>query len=246
MRRGTGLLGLVGATAALSLGVTHLPEVLSESDLFRVAQVDVEGARYLAEEEALEVAAVASDANLWDRTDDVAERLRGHALIQDARVRRRFPRTLVLEVVERDPVALLPTPTLTPVDRHGRSLPVDPAFHVLDLPLLQPAQEGMDRSLTPAQIRDLASEIHRLSRLDPLLHGSLSDVSMGSWGEVVLRLAEPRVTVRYPPPMTPGRLREGLLVLADVMERHPDRTPNTVDLRFADQVVVRLDSSAAR
>lgn len=246
MRRGAGLLILVGGTALGSLAVTHIPEAVAEAELFRVAVVELEGSRYLTEAEALETAAVPPDASMWDRTEDVAERLRAHPLVHEARVRRRLPRTLVLEVVERDPVALLPTPALAPVDRDGRRLPVDPAFHLLDLPLVQPEQEGTGRALTPPQIRSLASEVHRISELDPLLHESLSDVTVGAWGEVVLRLGEPRVTLRYPAPLTAGRLREGLLVLADAMERHPDRTPETVDLRFADQVVVRLHSSTAR
>lgn len=246
MRRGTGLVILVGGTVLLTLGVTHLPEILAESELFRVTNVDLDGARYLSHADAVAAAAIPPETRLWDDTDGVEDRLREHPMVEEVRVRRRLPGTLVLEVVEREPVAFLPTPTLTPVDQRGRHLPVDPALHVLDLPLVSPSEEGTDGELTAAQVHLLASELYRLSRMDPLLHGSVSDVAMGSWGEVVLRLAEPRMVFRYPAPINPGRLREGLLVLADALERHPDRTPVAVDLRFADQVVVRLDSSASR
>lgn len=246
MNRGTGLLVLVGFTALLTLGVTHLPEAMAESEVFRVSKVEVEGIRYLSEEEALAAAALPPDLNLWDPTEGVADRLRTHPLVREARVRRKLPRTLVLELVEREPVALLPTPVLTPVDPDGRRLPVDPSLHVLDLPLLRAEQEDTGRGLSPTELRVLAGEVHRLERLDPLLHASLSDAGVGAWGEVVLRLAEPAVIMRYPPPLTPARLREGLLVLADALERHPDRMPEVVDLRFADQVVVRLTSPGGR
>jgi cell division septal protein FtsQ len=246
MRSGTGLLILVGATVIVALAVTHVPEFLDESEVFRVTGVELDGARYLTEDDARTTAAIPPEMNIWESTDPVAERLRHHPLVQEVRVRRRLPGTLILEVSEREPVAFLPTPALVPVDRNGSRLPVDPTLHLLDLPLLSAAQEQMDRTLTPGEIRLLASELHRLERLDPLVHGSVSDAALGSWGEVVLRLSEPRVDVRYQAPMTPTRLREGLLVLADALQRHPDRAPRVLDLRFADQVVVSFNPHGAR
>lgn len=246
MRRGTGLLVLVGVTAVVSLAVTHLPEALAESSLFRVAHVEIEGARFLPEDEARSVAALAADANLWDDPEPVEARLRSHPLVREARVRRRLPRTLVLEVTEREPVALVPTPVLAPVDREGRTLPLDPGLHVLDLPLLRPRREGSAEPLAPGQLRLLASEVDRIARLDPLVHAALSEAGLGPRDEVVLRLVEPNVTLRYVAPLTHARLREGLLALADAIERHPARRAHVVDLRFADQVVLRLSPTHER
>jgi cell division septal protein FtsQ len=246
MRRGTGLFVLVVMTAILALGTTHGPEALADAELFRVTRVNVEGARYLSEAEALETARVPTDASLWVDTGPMLDRLRGHPLVREVRVRRRLPGTLVLEVVERQPVALLPMPTLRPVDRDGRLLPIDPALHRLDLPLLEARSGAGASSLSPAELRTLAGELDRLEALDPLVLASVSDAAIGPWGEVVLRLAEPRVTFLYSPPLNPTRLRQGLLALADALERSPDRPPTTVDLRFADQVVVGVPSSGPR
>lgn len=246
MRRGMGLLMLVGGTVLVVLAVTHLPQVLDESGIFRVTGVELEGARYLTEAEAGAAVAIPPGTNIWEPTDELADRLRRHPLVRDVRVRRRLPGTLVLQVVEREPVAFVPTPALTPVDRNGSRLPVDPTVHTLDLPILSVGREGVDGAPTPGQVHLMAAEVYRLARLDPLVHGALSDVALGPWGEVILRLSEPRVDLRYPAPITPTRLREGLLVLADALERHPDRAPRLVDLRFADQVVVSFNLHGAR
>lgn len=243
MRRGTGLLVLVSATAVAAAGVTHLPDALAETELFRVSQVWVEGNRYLTEAEVLETAALPPDASIWSDLEPPASRLRAHALVEEVRIRRRPPGTLRVEIVEREPVALLPAPTLTPVDREGRTLPLAPERHPLDLPLVQPAAEDGSRPLTSAEVRLLARELERLGELDPLVLASVSEAALGAWGDVHLRLGDPRVTLRYHPPLGAARLREGIVVLADALERDPERRPEAVDLRFADQVVVAFTFS---
>jgi len=60
----------------------------------------------------------------------VAVRLRAHPLIRAVEVSRRLPGTLVVEVEERVPVGLVPTPTLQPVDRDGHRLPLALALDI--------------------------------------------------------------------------------------------------------------------
>jgi hypothetical protein len=144
-------------------------------------------------------------------------------------------------------VALVPNPTLVPLDAEGLLLPIDPALHRLDLPLVHPRRdpEGSGPLLTPTQLRSLVTELSAIEELDPAVGATVSDVAFDLWGDVVARL-ESGVTLHYRVPLTARRLQEGLLVLADVRERHPDRAPIALDLRFADQVVVRLSSGRGR
>src|SRR5687767_13404311 len=103
----------------LSWALPRAPRTLAEVDWFRVRAVRVEGVRNLSAEEVGQIAAVPADANLWDDLEPVAARVRAHALVRDVSVVRRLPATLVVRVTEREPVALLPTPTLELVDRDG-------------------------------------------------------------------------------------------------------------------------------
>ena len=53
------------------------------------------------------------------------------------------------------------------------------------------------------------------------------------------RWSTPAVAFLFDAGTPPRRIREGLVVLADVLGREPGKTPMVIDLRYADQVVVR-------
>ena len=231
-------LALVAAVAAV-WGLALLPGVLDDMELFRVADVRLEGASFLTLAQAVESLDLAPDASIWDDTEPLEAALEAHPLVRDARIGRRPPGTLVLTVAERVPVALVPSPTLEPVDVTGSRLPIDPALHRLDLPVIRPWAPGASE-LTPEQLRGLALEVVRLADADPEFFGVLSDLSRDERGGVVVRAGDPEVTIRYEAPLPAQRLKEGLLVLEDA-SRRPGSAPSVIDLRYIDQVVVRYD-----
>lgn len=232
---------LVLALAALTgAAASRAPEALAELDAFRIEHVTVQGTRFLQEDEVLSALDVSARASVWDDPTPWERRLEAHPMIRDARIGRRLPSTLVIEVAERTPVALLATPTLEPVDSEGRRLPVDPAAHGLDLPLIQlPTDRIEDRGGSADRfLRLLAGEADRLARLDPDVAGWLSELTWNG-GHVLARWGSPSVDLLFDPPLRRGRLERAMAVLADARRRRPDRRVEAVDLRFEDQVVVR-------
>lgn len=232
----------VAGVVALGAAAVRVPDALATVEWFEVRTVKVEGGRWLTDDEAVRALALPEGTNLWEDPHPLEERLRQHPLVDDVRVRRRVPGTLVVKVVERRPVALLPTPALEPVDPEGRRLPIDPVLHRLDLPILQPRVEGArdGRTLTPVRLRALASEVHRLAEEEPDFLTRVSEVAMDESGDVVARLSSPAVTVRFRPPLPSRRLQEGWVVLDDAVRRRPGVPVRGLDLRFADQVVVHF------
>jgi cell division protein FtsQ len=225
----------------LSWVAPRTPRTLAEVDWFRVRAVRVEGVHNLSAEEVELTAALELGANLWDDPAPVAARVRAHPLVRDVSVFRRLPGTLLLRVAEREPVALLATPTLEPVDVEGRRLPLDPARLRLDLPVLRPARVAA-AAAAPAAIAPAAREVARLAEAEPALWANISMVTAEGARDVVLDLSEPAVRLRVRTPLTPLRLREAMAVLDDATGRTGE-PPATVDLRFADQVVIRRGES---
>jgi cell division septal protein FtsQ len=210
--------------------------------------VQISGLKTLDRGQILALMDVTDESTVWGDLRDWEDRLEAHPLLKDARVRRRMPGTLVVDVVERHPVALAPTPTLEPVDRDGALLPLDPAERRMDLPLL-----GMDEPpapgarLLPARDRVLAAEVARLMEGDTAFLQMVSEVS---WGEarniVVARWSEPPVDFLLIAGAPASRFREGIAVLADALGRDPEHAPAVIDLRYADQVVVRRSNQGAK
>jgi cell division protein FtsQ len=233
---------LVTATMVGTLAVPWVRRALSALEVFEVAAVEVEGTRHLASDEVRSVAAVPSGTSIWDDLSPIVQRIRAHPGVRDVEIDRSLPHTLVVKVVEREPIAFVPNPTLRPVDVDGSFLPFDPAVARLDLPLVHARREppGEAPPLTPTQLRALVSELHGVAQHEPDLMASVSDVALDGWGDVVLHLEAPRVSLRYRPPFSPLRFQEGLVVLADALSRNPEHPPVEIDLRFADQVVVVL------
>ena len=222
----------------LSWAIPRLPGALDDVDWFRVRSLRIEGLRYLTAPEVEIAAAVPKAANLWDDTGPVVARLRAHPLIRAVAVTRRLPGTLVVEVEERVPVGLVPTPTLQPVDRDGHPIPLDPVRHPLDLPVIRPGR-GVQGTPAPAAIAAAAREAARLAEVDPAFWAGVSVVTENGSRDVVLEWGDPAVRLRYRIPLAQVRVREALAVLADAADRTGGQLPATLDLRFVDQVVVR-------
>jgi hypothetical protein len=243
------VLGAVVA-ALLASQAGRVRAALAEVELFRVKDVEVEGARYVSAAEVTGALRLSPTASVWDDRAPLEARVSGHPLVSSARIGRRLPSTLVVRIDEREPVALLATPTLEPVDARGRTLPLDPARHRLDLPLLVVpdralGEEGAHESgagepgRVPRPVRVLAGEIARLGEAEPSFMGMVSELTWIRYDEAAARWGDPGVVIRFRPPLSPRRVREAMSVLADATARRPERAVELVDLRWADQVVVR-------
>ncbi len=247
MRRDVRIILVTLLLAGLWTGGSRVAEAVTALDTFRVTDVRISGLETLDRGQVLALMDVTHETTVWGDLTEWEGRLEAHPLLADARVRRQMPGTLVVEVVERHPVALAPTPTLEPVDREGALLPLDPAERRMDLPVLGMRELPAPGSrLLPTRDRILAAEVARLMEADTSFLQMVSEVS---WGEerntLVARWSEPPVDFLLGPGTPGSRLREGLAVLADAMARDPEHVPAVIDLRYADQVVVRRSNQGA-
>ncbi len=236
------LLMVLGTLVAGSawLALEHGREALVAMETFRVREIEVRGARFVERDEVVSLLGLDETSSVWGDRELWSERVERHPLIREAEVARRFPDGLVVEVEERRPIALAPAPALEPVDVEGQRLPIDPAVHRLDLPVIEADVAVAPRArFFPREVRRLAAELGRLTAADTAFLQRVSDLSWEEGGALRVGWTEPPVDFLLPAGTPVGRLRDGLQALAHALGRDPGSPPAEIDLRFADQVVVR-------
>jgi cell division protein FtsQ len=203
------------------------PRVLGRLDFFRVRKIEVLGLRYTPPADILARLHVDTTHSVWEPLDPLAARVKAHPQIDSVVVTRKLPGTLVIEVTERRPVALVSGgPTLRAVDERGVALPLDPSRTPVDAPIV---------TISP---RD-AAVYHLLGAMQrdaPRLYARLSSIRAAGAGELVLQLAD--LSVRTMTTVTLARLGDIEPVERDLARRRLRAAE--IDLRFKDQVIARL------
>lgn len=216
----------VALLLALLASPVWAPRVLAKLAFFRVRKVEILGLRYTPAGEVLARLGVDTTQSVWDPLEPLGARVAAHPQIATAVVSRKLPGTLVVDVTERRPVALVQIgPDLRAVDERGVRLPLDPSRTPVDAPVVLSAPRDTVYHL-------LAS----MQREAPQLYARVSSVRSSGAGEVVLQLAD--LPVRAMTTVTLARLSDIEPVERDLARRHLRAAE--LDLRFRDQVIARL------
>jgi len=219
----------VAAFAAVVLLASPLwgPRALSRLDFFRVRSVEVRGARYTPVAQVLERLAVDTTRSVWDPLEPLANRVRPHPQVEQVVVRRKLPGTLVVELIERRPVALTATRDgLRAVDVRGVVLPLDPSLTPVDAPVVSAAPRA-------TAVYHLLGAMQRDA---PRLYARVSSIRAAGGDEMVLDVAG--LSVRALTSVTLARLSDIDPVERDLARRQLRAAE--LDLRYRDQVIARL------
>jgi cell division septal protein FtsQ len=208
--------------------------MLQRLAFFRVRQVELVGVRNLTPDAVLAALRLGPGASVFSDTRLLADRVRGLAGVADARVMRRLPAMLTVEVREVEPAALAPGPRgsrgLVVVDAAGRPLPFDPARSGLDLPIVARADSGVVGVLAVVQ------------SVDPALFQTITGARTVGRNGVSLEIGSRRVVVGRD--AGPEVIRAVTLVAQDLAAKGQPYAE--LDARFAGQVVVRRKPTASK
>jgi cell division protein FtsQ len=201
------------------------PFIFRHLDFFRVRKVEIYGARYVPGTEILERLRVDTTASVWDDPGPLERRVATHPQVRTAVVHRKLPGTLVIEITENLPIALVPTSQgFRAFDARGVSLPLDPARTLVDVPILTERDTMLLRTLG-----ELRSQL-------PGVYRRISEVRRTGVNEVVIQLGN--VSIRAMRDVSVDRLAEVEPVEADVARRQLRLAE--IDLRYRDQVIARM------
>jgi cell division septal protein FtsQ len=200
------------------------PPILRQLAFFRVRHVDVRGYRYTAPKDLVARLRIDTTFSLWNDLEPLERRLRADPAVAQVRLSRRLPATLVVTIVENDPVALVSSSTgFRAYDTRGRLLPLDPSRTPVDLPILARADTMLLRLLG------------EIKASHPDLFARVSEMRRVGRDELVMELVT--IPVRMMKDISVDRLAQISLVERD-LERRRARV-SELDLRFRDQVIAR-------
>lgn len=218
------------------------PALLGHVAFFRVRQIELVGLKRLAPDAVIAALRLPAEASVFTDTRLLADRVRGLGGVAGARVQRRLPGVLEVELRELEPAALVPASgvggggggggaarggSLVAVDGEGRLLPFDPARAPLDVPIATSADRAVVGVLALVQ------------SVDPALYQTITSARSLAGGDVLLEIGSRRVLLGCD--AGPEVIRAVVLVAHDLAAKR--RAYAELDARFAGQVVVRRKSS---
>ena len=219
-------LALAGVAVILLLGAPFWgPLVLRQLSFFRVRKVEIIGARYVPVGDIMDRLHVDTTVSVWDPTGPLVSRLASHPQLRTVTVRRKLPGTLVVEVQENPPIALVATSDgLRAYDVRGTLLPIDLARTPIDAPILPRRDVG------------LLHFLNVLRNEAPALYDRVSEIRITAPDEIVFQMGG--TPVRAMRDVSPARLAEITPVEDDLTRRGLHAAE--IDLRYRDQVIARL------
>ena len=133
-----------------------LPLALRPMTFFAVRRVEVTGTRYLAADDVVRGMGLGPRASVFDDLGSIERRLASMSGVAHAKVTRRLPGTLEVNVSEVEPVALAESPGgLVALAKDASPLPYDVVRAPVDAPIVHAAQRPLALALAAVQGADL-------------------------------------------------------------------------------------------
>lgn len=242
-RLGIGLALVVGTSVTVASSVRHYALT---SPRFSIQEVNLIGGKRVAPEVARDQAGIVPGSNIFALDTAVAERkLLENPWISQARVTRDLPRSLRVEIKEREPAALAVfAERLYLVTADGEPFkelaPGDPA----DFPLITGASvEGLsrDRARELDRVREALAVLEQYGRVALSKTQPAQEVHLADSGDVVLTAGKEGITFELGKDGYRRKLLMGEQVVSEM--RRKGRTPGIVFLdnqAHPERVVVRM------
>ncbi|MBP2653088.1 MAG: ftsQ [Firmicutes bacterium] len=203
------------------------------SSYFQVGTVVIEGNKYLSIEDVSKAAGVPEKINIFRL--DTAE-IKNHLLrdlrIGEVEVSRRFPTTIVINVKERKPLALVASAYgFVEVDKQGMVLSAFKTIKQVNVPIITGVRLGSIYIGDRAEAVPLKKVLDYLAALDENTLNQLSEVNISSGGDIAAYTVQ-SVTIRLG---TGDKLAEKAKLTGDILQNIGERKAavDYIDLNYA-------------
>lgn len=214
--------------------------------LNNLEDIEIKGAFIIPADEYMESLAPVLRTPMNDiNTRNMSLLLESHPFVHAARISKNYPNKIVVEIMERHPVALLNMDPLLYIDREGIVLPELGNVGEEIIPIMSGFNSA--RELYPIGHQTVSQKVSEsIALIDyiiehfPYLYENLSEVTLNSNDEFVLILAN------YPTKVILGneRMEEKIQILNSFEQSLPEEKGlhnfSSLDLRYNRQVIVKV------
>ncbi|MFH0765790.1 MAG: FtsQ-type POTRA domain-containing protein, partial [Calditrichota bacterium] len=224
-----------GVIGALIIGGMQLwkgvNNIIAASSWGRFESVKVEGLTRLTEDMIVKAARVKLGGSLYKLPlDAIAARVTALPAVRAARVRRRIPRQLAIQVEEREPIAALAGNPLRLVDKEGVIFPLAQPGEMIDKPFIT----GDAAQPQSSEFKRAIAFLNRIVNDYPQLYNHLGELSVRA-KEVELRLSRGGAEV-----LTNGWNEDRLGLLELYLKEKSDNLPSNLsylDMRYPNLII---------
>lgn len=206
----------------------------------RLEKVTVEGNRYLTEDEVVKTLGLPTGESMFKLDlKGAADKVRRMDWVERVFIERRLPRTIMVSIKERKPVALLERGEIYGVDAEGRVLPAAPLLLREDLPLISGlalSPEAVGTTREAEALRPALDFLGFLAKKDPALAQDVSEVNLSEEDALKVTFMD-GLQARFNPPVSETELKRMALVVSDLQEK--GRKAATMDFRYRNLVLVK-------
>jgi cell division septal protein FtsQ len=166
-----------------------------------------------------------------------------HYFLKDVVVERDLPSTIRITVTERTPIAMINTGELRYLDPEGIVLPHSVSGELFDLPLISgipsdvPPKVGA--ALTHADIQEALTILSSARLVNKEMFHLISEVRLRNGGDIVLYTADGSIPILFGRGHAASKLVRLESLWSEVVRERGSRSVQYIDIRFADQIVVR-------
>lgn len=215
---------------------------LYTSPYFRVERIVVSGENRLSEIEVLNLARIDKGSNILEiDLKRVSDRIEQHPWVQKAFVKRELPQKIVIDVIERVPIAMINLDRLYLVDKKGiifKEVGPEDAFDVPVLTGLESGYLAANKSISRNLIEKALTIIDELDKRGTLGVDQISEINMDPYAGLTIFTLKDGTQVKLGFDDYGQKLEHLKKVVADLQER--SEKAEYINLNYGEKVYVKL------
>ncbi len=234
-------LGVVLLTITTSLLIIlKLSIWMFSNEVLLLKELKIEGNRFISVKEIHELIQVDYSKNIFNiDLDAIATQIKQHPLVKDLKVSRRLPSSIVVYIIEREPLALIYNSKLIAVDETGNSLPNLKLEMLHDYPIISNLAFANEQSTQSTELTAVLNFLEEIKKHHFTLYSEISEISYSKKMGIYFYLNEGSIPAFMGIHDFTQRSANLLEVLNLLNNKNSLSHIEYFDLRFKGQVVVK-------